>query len=72
MKKTQIFLTLIIICLSGQSFGQEKDSLEFENFKEFLPYIIKGIQDENQSDNNITERTSGIFEKTLVIKENRP
>ncbi|MBO0589906.1 hypothetical protein I2486_00665 [Cellulophaga sp. E16_2] len=69
MKKTTTLLLLLSICVSNICFGQEKDSLEFKRFKKFLPYVIKGIQDEKQSNDNINEKTAGLFNKPWLINK---
>lgn len=67
--KNNIIILLITLIISTSIFGQEKDSLKFDRFKKFLPYSIKGIQDIQQSDDNISERTSGMFEKPWTTKK---
>jgi hypothetical protein len=67
--KNNIIILLITLIISTSIFGQEKDSLKFDRFKKFLPYSIKGIQDIKQSDDNISERTSGVFEKPWTTKK---
>lgn len=65
MKKTTKLL-ILFMSINFFSFGQEKDSLGFENFKKFLPYVMKGIS--NDSTKELDERTSGEFQKPWKVK----
>ncbi len=64
MKK--LLVLLILFTSINVSYGQEIDSVDFENFKKFLPYMLKGMNE--ASSKELDERTSGKFKKPWKIK----
>ncbi|WP_146052826.1 hypothetical protein [Aquimarina sp. I32.4] len=69
MKIHRILLLLLLMNVSISVIGQDKRKEEFEGFKKFLPYIIKGFQEESISSKQINEETSGVFNKPWEVKK---
>lgn len=69
MKKIKIILLISLLNLSYPVIGQHKGLEEFESFKKFLPFIIKGLQTKSESNKQIDEQTSGIFQKPWNVKK---
>ncbi len=64
MKK--LLVLLILFTSINISYGQEVDSVDFENFKKFLPYMLKGMNEESSKE--LDEKTSWKFEKPWKVK----
>ena len=59
-------IILITFCISNSLFGQSEIE-ELNQIKQFLPYTIKAIQEDEKKELN--QRTAGIFEKPWLVKK---
>lgn len=63
--KSIIAVFLLTLFLNVSLSGQNKDSLEFEGLKQFLPYVLKNISKEKPME--LEESTSGLFFKPWEV-----
>ncbi|EIJ40341.1 hypothetical protein JoomaDRAFT_3398 [Galbibacter orientalis DSM 19592] len=68
--RKQIILLIALLTFSNLIFGQKSEK-ELKEYKQFLPYIIKGLKDskENFSTEKIDQRTVGLFQKPWLTKK---
>ncbi|MBD0825522.1 hypothetical protein [Aestuariibaculum marinum] len=68
--RKQIILLITLLTFSNLIFGQKSEK-ELKQYKQFLPYIIKGLKETNKNyaTEKIDQRTVGLFEKPWLIKK---
>ncbi|MBA6157368.1 hypothetical protein H3Z83_12695 [Tenacibaculum sp. S7007] len=68
--RKQIILLITLLTFSNLIFGQKSEK-ELKQYKQFLPYIIKGLKETNKNyaTKKIDQRTVGLFEKPWLIKK---
>lgn len=70
MKTTSILL-IFFLTISSTLFAQKKSEIELNQFKQFVPFLIKGIS-ENKTDivsEKLNQRTIGLFQKPWLTKK---
>ena len=65
MMKIKLVSLLLLVSFSNVIIGQNND---LDNFKKFLPYIIKGLQ-QPKPEKQLDENTSGVFQKPWEVKK---
>lgn len=69
MTKLKVLSLITFIIFSNSVISQNNDSQEFEDYKKFLPFVIKGLTKDDKPKKTLDGETSGVFKKPWNIKK---